>query len=153
MKAGKRHDIIKRVQNCSFTANCVSVCFMSFIYPIKQSYLTQSYSITWHTVSTVIWTVPPKHKFVFSNYDASFANTTVIFSPLSICIPARRVVVSGQGEPSRDESCVSSWCRRLLLRRSSSGSLWTLVDRINRTHVARAACLLGFGKSNAILSE
>lgn len=58
------------------------------------------------------------------------------------------------GAPSWDESCVSWWWLRLLLCRSSSSrSLWTRMDRINRTHVARAVCLLGFGKSKASLSE
>lgn len=71
-----------------------------------------------------------------------------VFLPRAVCCWAW----AGAGE-RRWFMCVW-WRLRLLLCRSgsSSRSPWTLMDKINRTHVAQAVCLLGFRKSKASVS-
>lgn len=120
----------------------------------QQSYLTPSYQQYYMAYTQQCDINNAQSRSLFSLRMMQHSQTLQSYFHLGVYIFQPRVLLRvGRGAKQRWIMCVLTWLRLLLCRSSSSGSLWTLMDRINRTHVAQAVCLLGFAKSKASISE
>lgn len=139
-----------------------NVCFHSspyvLVHPTNHSRIIQHKLInsnTWHTVSSVMLTIP-KAEVCFSRNDAAFTNTAVVFSPRRICIPTLCVAESRQGRRAEmNHVCPVGDCAS-----SSAGAAAAAVYEHSWTELIGHMlprqyffCLLGLGRSKASLSE